>query len=56
MKEKILKCLHHYDKIALRQPKTKQQILNRAIWERLNKIWRRYDDKEHRNQRTKKRN
>ena len=53
MKEKISKCLLHYNKIALRQPKTKQQILNRAIWERLNKIWEtRYENKEHRNQRT----
>ena len=35
-------------KYALRDPRTKQDILNRRKWERLNNIiWRRYDDKLH---------
>jgi len=45
MREKILKCLLHYDKIALRDPKTKKQLLDRAMWERLNRIWnKRYEN------------
>ena len=35
-------------KYALRDPRTKQDILNRRKWDRLNEIlWRRYDKKLH---------
>jgi hypothetical protein len=31
---------------ALREPRTKQDIINRSKWDRLNNIiWRRYDNK-----------
>jgi hypothetical protein len=35
-------------KYALRDPRTKQDIINRRKWDRLNDIlWRRYDNKLH---------
>jgi len=45
MRERILKCLLHYGGIALREPKTEKQLLDRVMYERLSRIWnKRYED------------
>ena len=38
MLEKIIKCKIKYDKLALREPRTGQQVYDRIVWERLRSI------------------
>ena len=38
LESKIIKLKLKYDKLALREPVSGQQVLNRMIWERLKKI------------------
>ena len=53
MREKILKCLLHYGEIALREPKTEKQLLDRVMYDRLYNIWnKRYEEYEKYNDRT----
>ena len=36
--EKILRCKMKYDKLAMRECRTGQQVYDRIVWERLKKI------------------
>ena len=38
LESKIIKLKIKYDKLALREPRTGQQVLDRMMWERLRKI------------------
>ena len=38
LESKLIKLKMKYDKLALREPISGQQVLNRMIWERLKKI------------------
>ena len=38
MLEKIIKCKIKYDNLALREPRTGQQVYDRIVWERLRSI------------------
>ena len=38
LESKIIKLKLKYDKLALREPRTGQQVLDRMIWERLRNI------------------
>jgi len=43
-KEKIIKCLLNLGKKAKREPRTPQEIIDRIMWDRLNRIYnRRYE-------------
>jgi len=44
LKEQIIKCLLRLGKKAKREPRTPQEIIDRKLWDRLNKIYhRRYE-------------
>ena len=38
LETRLIKLKMKYDKLALREPRTGQQVLDRMIWERLRKI------------------
>ena len=38
LETRLIKLKMKYDKLALREPSSGQQVLNRMIWERLKKI------------------
>ena len=38
LEARLIKLKLKYDKLALREPMSGQQVLNRMIWERLKKI------------------
>ena len=38
LETRLIKLKMKYDKLALREPSSEQQVLNRMIWERLKKI------------------
>ena len=38
-KEKIIKCLLNLGKKAKREPRTPQEIIDRIMWDRLNRIY-----------------
>jgi len=42
--KKLVKSKFKYDDIALREPRSGRQVLDRQIWDRLRTIlWKRYD-------------
>ena len=38
LEARLIKLKMKYDKLALREPRSAQQVLDRMIWERLKKI------------------
>ena len=38
LEARLIKLKMKYDKLALREPRTGQQVLDRMMWERLRKI------------------
>ena len=38
LETRLIKLKMKYDKLALREPRTNQQVLDRMIWERLRNI------------------